>query len=82
MLGFAKDVITSRSEHSLLFTTFLMAVVFAAAGVVVEVFLGNGVAAAFLSIYALLAALLSGMGYATLFAGRLLTRLRQRRRPG
>lgn len=82
MFTFAKNVITSHSEHSLLFTTFLVAVVFGVAGVAVEVFLGNGVAAAFLAIYAMLAGILSGLGYAIVFAGKYLSRARRRGKPG
>lgn len=82
MFEFAKNIITSHSEHSLLFTTFLTAVLFAVSGVAVELFLGNGVAAAFLVIYAMLAGTLSALGYALVYAGKYLSRSRRRGRPG
>lgn len=81
MLEFAKNVITSYSDHPLLFSLFIIAVLFGTAGVAVEQFMGNGVAAAFLVIYALLSAFLGGLGYAILIAARLVSRARRRLKP-
>lgn len=81
MLEFAKNVVTRYSDHPMLFSLLLLAVLLAGAGVAVEQFTGNGVAAAFLVIYAVLAAFLGGLGYAILVAAKLVSRARRRGRP-
>lgn len=81
MLAFAKHVVTNYSDHPLLFSLLLLAVLFAAAGVAVEQFTGNGVAAAFLAIYAMLSASIGGLGYAILIVARLVFRARSRLDP-
>lgn len=81
MFAFAKQVVTNHSDHPLLFSLLLLAVLFAAVGVAVEQFTGNGVAAAFLVIYAMLSALIGGLGYAILIAARLIFRARGRLDP-
>jgi hypothetical protein len=81
MLEFAKSVVTRYSEHPLLFSLLLVAGLFAGAGVVVEQFVGNGVAAAFLVIYALLSAFLGAIGYAILVTAKVVSRTRRRVKP-
>lgn len=75
MFRFTYNVITNYSDHPLLVSMFLLAALFATAGVIVQELTGNGVASAFLVIYAMFAGFMGAAGYAILFGARLTTRL-------
>lgn len=70
MFEFVISVVTDRTDHPFLFGLFVIAGLFVVAGVLTEFAIGNGVAAGFMIIYAILATILGLAGYAVLYALR------------
>lgn len=70
MLRFIVSQISSRASHPVLVGLFLTAGVFFLAGVAVESTTGNGVAAGFLALYALMTTALAVFGYMMVFLGK------------
>lgn len=73
--------ITSRTDHPFIASLFLLAAGFAVVGVLVETMVGNGTAAAFLVIYAMLAGVIGVLGYAVLYMLKLVSMVRERTIP-
>lgn len=70
--------VTSRTEHPFIAGLFVLAALFGVAGVLAETVVGNGTAAGFLVIYAMMAVALGVFGYAVLYLLRLVTIVRER----
>lgn len=70
--------ITARTAHPFIASLFVLAAGFLVTGVVVEVVVGNGAAAGFLVIYALMAAVIGVVGYAALYTLKLASMIRAR----
>ena len=78
MLEFVWSFINEHSDHPFLVTIFIMAVMFAVAAVAVQRTTGNGVASAFLMVYAIVGTFLGTTGYAVLFSAKLFRKLQRR----
>lgn len=78
MFEYLVSFLTSRSAHPFIASLFLLAAVFAVAGVFVETVIGNGTAGGFLVIYAMMATVLGVLGYAALYTLRLASIIRER----
>ena len=72
MLRFVQSLIVRYSDHPYLAGILLIGAVLAAAGVVVDVVVGNGLIGGFLVVYALIAFFLGALGYALAISGTLL----------
>lgn len=70
MFEFVISAVTSRTDHPILFGLFILAGIFALAGIGVQVTVGNGVAAGFLIIYAMMSTAIGIVGYVILYAIR------------
>lgn len=70
--------ITDRVDHPILAGLFVLAIIFAVGGVAVEQFVGNGVAAAFLIVYAIFAVVMGSVGYAVLLGRKLVSQFERR----
>lgn len=81
MFSYLVSAVSSRTDHPILFSTFLLAGVFLVAGFVVDSTTGNGVASGFFAIYAGFAAVLGIAGYAVLFAAKGISIIRERSGP-
>jgi hypothetical protein len=81
MLSYIASAIASRTDHPFVFSTFIFAAIFLAAGYVVSITTGNGVAAGFFALYAILAAVLGVVGYGALFIARGISMVRQQAGP-
>lgn len=78
MLEYAVSAITSRTAHPFIASLFILAALFAIAGVFAETVLSSGTAGGFLVIYAMMAAFLGVFGYAALYALKLASMVRER----
>lgn len=70
--------ITSRTQHPFIASLFGLAALFAVVGVLVEIFSGNGTAAGFLVIYAMMAAAIGAFGYVVLYILKFASMIRER----
>jgi len=77
MFEYTVSFLTSNTDHPFIAGLFVGAVVFAAAGVVVDVTVGNGTASGFLIIYAMMATVLGLFGYAALYTLKLASMVRE-----
>lgn len=75
------SLISSKADHPVVFSMFLIAGVFLVAAVIVDQVTGNGVASGFLAIYALFATVLGTVGYGILFGARALSSLQKQTSP-
>jgi hypothetical protein len=75
MFGYIASYIGSRTNHPLLMSLFGLAGVFLGSGFIVESITGNGAAAGFLAIFAILAAFFGFIGYLFLFLARIASRI-------
>ncbi|WP_436927528.1 hypothetical protein [Halosimplex amylolyticum] len=75
MFEYIASYIGSRTDHPLLVSLFALAGIFLVSGFVVESITGNGAAAGFLAIFAILATFLGLIGYLFLFLARIASRI-------
>lgn len=73
--------ITSRTNHPFIASLFVLAAVFAGTGILVETVVGNGAAAGFLVIYAMMATVIGVLGYAMLYTLKLASMIREQAVP-
>lgn len=81
MIEHAVSFITSRTDHPFVMSMFVLAAFFAIVGILVETVVGNGAAAGFLVIYAMMAAVIGVIGYAMLYTLKLASILREQTIP-
>lgn len=81
MFEHSVSFITSRTDHPFVASLFVLAAFFAVVGVLVESVVGNGAAAGFLVIYAMMAAVIGVFGYAVLYALKAASMIRERTVP-
>mgnify|MGYP000100224322 CR=1 FL=1 len=77
MLRRATNFVTERTAHPILAGLMGTAAVFAAIAVAIEQLLGPGIGSGFLMVYAIVAAFMSGLGYALLLASGIVSRVRR-----
>jgi hypothetical protein len=78
MLGFAKSVLSTYTQHPLLVSLVIVGALFATGGIIVEESIGNGTAAAFLIVYGIIAVSLSLTGYLLSGLSKLVIKIRRR----
>lgn len=77
MFEHAVSFITSRTDHPFIASLFVLAALFAIAGILADTVVGNGAAAGFLVIYALMAAVIGVFGYTMLYTLKLASMIRE-----
>lgn len=81
MLERTVSFITSRTHHPFIASLFVLAAFFATVGILVETVVGNGTAAGFLVIYAMMATVIGVLGYAMLYTLKLASVIREQTIP-
>ena len=77
MIRYTVGLVARHSAHPLLFGLLLLAAIFLAGGVALELFFARELAAGFFLVYGVMAAVLGGVGYGIVFAVRLGSRLQR-----
>ena len=80
-MKYVTSALSNRFDHPLLAATLILAGVFAGLGITVELLFDNGVAAGFFGVYAIITALLAGIGLAIIYLVKYASQMRDKSAP-
>lgn len=81
MFSYIASFVSKRTDHPVIFSTFLLAAVFLVLGIVGGQIADSGIVSGFMLIYAGFAALLGIIGYGVLYAGKFISNVRDKSDP-
>ena len=81
MFSYAVSALSSRTDHPIVFSMFIVSLIFLGAGFAVDFYTGNGVASGFLAIYSGLFALFGVAGYFALYTAKAVSMVRDEASP-